>query len=202
MNFNDYQRLALRTEKPLPTVIERLAHAGIGLFTEGGEIATCVKRISIYNKTLDDLDKSSPPKSLRQNIGEEIGDSFWYLAIGCSATNTRLGDLLQGMHAGPATTVSATFALVEAVGKFSKFLRIALGSFEPASLSASDCRVANDYMGMTAQALMDIAALAGLDLGQILADNIAKLQQRFPDAYSNEAAEARADKGGADARSS
>ncbi len=31
-------------------------------------------------------------------------------------------------------------------------------------------------------------------------ENIAKLRERFPDAYSNEAAEARADKGGLDAR--
>jgi hypothetical protein len=33
-------------------------------------------------------------------------------------------------------------------------------------------------------------------------ENIAKLQERFPNAYSNAAAEARADKGGLDARNS
>lgn len=202
MNLTDYQPLALRTEKPLPTVIERLAHAGIGLFTESGEIATCVKRITIYGKSLDDLDKSSPPKSLRHNIGEEIGDAFWYLAIGCSATTLPLQSLMANLQPYPTTLALATFSLAEGVGKFSKYLRIALLSPEPASLSAHECRVANDYMRLIAQALVDIVELAGLDLRQILDDNIAKLRERFPDAYSNEAAEARADKGGADARNS
>lgn len=49
------------------------------------------------------------------------------------------------------------------------------------------------YMAIAADAL-------GLQLADICADNIAKLQARFPEAYSNEAAEARADKGGLDAR--
>ena len=51
------------------------------------------------------------------------------------------------------------------------------------------------YMAIAADAL-------GLPLEGICQANIAKLQARFPDAYSNEAAEARADKGGADARNS
>lgn len=51
------------------------------------------------------------------------------------------------------------------------------------------------YMAIAADAL-------GMQLGDICAANIAKLRERFPDAYSNEAAEARADKAGADARNS
>jgi NTP pyrophosphatase (non-canonical NTP hydrolase) len=49
-------------------------------------------------------------------------------------------------------------------------------------------------------------ALAAESLGISMADmargNIDKLQQRYPEKYSNDAAEARADKGGLDARTS
>ena len=52
--------------------------------------------------------------------------------------------------------------------------------------------------------LMWYVALAaehlGVNLGGIARENIEKLQKRFPQAYSNEAAEARADKGGLEAR--
>lgn len=42
----------------------------------------------------------------------------------------------------------------------------------------------------------------GMDLENVALANIAKLRERFPDAYSDTAAEARADKNGADSRSS
>jgi NTP pyrophosphatase (non-canonical NTP hydrolase) len=42
----------------------------------------------------------------------------------------------------------------------------------------------------------------GESLEEVAANNLAKLKLRFPEKYSNEAAEGRADKGGLDARSS
>lgn len=42
----------------------------------------------------------------------------------------------------------------------------------------------------------------GTTMGQVARENIAKLKDRFPEKYSDEAAEARADKAGADARNS
>jgi NTP pyrophosphatase (non-canonical NTP hydrolase) len=51
------------------------------------------------------------------------------------------------------------------------------------------------YIALAATAL-------GVPMGVMATSNIAKLMKRFPEKYSHEAAEARADKGGADARSS
>jgi NTP pyrophosphatase (non-canonical NTP hydrolase) len=51
------------------------------------------------------------------------------------------------------------------------------------------------YVALAAETL-------GISMHQMARDNIAKLQLRFPQSYSNEAAEARADKGGLDARQS
>jgi len=49
------------------------------------------------------------------------------------------------------------------------------------------------YIALAAEAL-------GVNMNGLARENIAKLQKRYPQAYSNEAAEARADKGGLEAR--
>lgn len=51
------------------------------------------------------------------------------------------------------------------------------------------------YIALAAEALKTT-------MGNLATHNIAKLMKRFPEKYSHEAAEARADKGGADARAS
>lgn len=109
MNFNEYQELAGRTEKPLPTEIERLVHAALGLSTEVGEFTTPIKAAAIYGKPMD-----------LTNIQEELGDILWYVALAANAI--------------------------------------------------------------------------GWSLNSIARQNIEKLKVRFPDAYSDAAAQARADK--------
>lgn len=82
MNFNEYQELAGRTEKPLPTEIERLVHACLGLNTEVGEFTTPIKAASIYNKPLDVT-----------NLEEELGDILWYVALAANALNVSLSSV-------------------------------------------------------------------------------------------------------------
>lgn len=52
----------------------RLLHAGMGLTTESGEFVDALKKWIFYGKPLDDV-----------NLKEEIGDHFWYAAIGADA---------------------------------------------------------------------------------------------------------------------
>lgn len=49
---------------------QRLLHAGIGLATESGEFLDALKKHVFYGKELDKV-----------NLGEEMGDIFWYCAI-------------------------------------------------------------------------------------------------------------------------
>lgn len=49
---------------------QRLLHAGIGLATESGEFLDALKKHIFYGKNLDTV-----------NLGEEMGDIFWYCAI-------------------------------------------------------------------------------------------------------------------------
>lgn len=195
MNLNNYQGLALRTEKPLPTPLERLAHAALGFITESGEITTEVKRMSIYGKPLD--------AERRANIAEEIGDVLWYLAIAADVTEAGtfthhvLSSMIPRHNRGTVESIGASaLGLARAVGKFAAIVEDSLDG-EPQFMGA-----AQHQLVWIAQALVEIAAAIDIPLADIAGANIAKLQARFPDAYSNEAAEARADKAGVDARNS
>ncbi len=192
MNLNQYQALALRTEAPMPTRQDRLEHAALGLFSEGGELTTQIKRIAIYGKTLDSLDKG---KSLRSHIAEETGDVMWYLAI--------ISDVL-------GVNIFADHVPVMLPAEYEITLKhpaFALGSVVGSAIDAiMDDGFNHDELLEMAKAslavLETIALLTGTTLEQIAADNIAKLTLRYPDKFSAEAAEARADKGGLDARNS
>lgn len=69
MKFSEYSPLALRTAKPLSHA-QQVQHALIGLITEVGELADCIKKHAIYGKPLDKV-----------NLMEEVGDCFWYLNL-------------------------------------------------------------------------------------------------------------------------
>jgi NTP pyrophosphatase (non-canonical NTP hydrolase) len=204
MNFAEYPALAARTEKQLPTIFARLEHAALGIGTEVGEIATPIKRIAIYDKQLTDLEKNG--KTLLQNLAEEIGDVLWYLAI---IDNVGPRDIFQAASLRPNRALADDLQ-VSALKSTSRRLQVFAGAI---SMQVEDLyvglyvgddptdSVSADARGLL-QELVNLAYLLGLDIVQIAADNIAKLRERFPDAYSNEAAEARADKGGLDARNS
>jgi NTP pyrophosphatase (non-canonical NTP hydrolase) len=80
MGLNEYQQLALRTEKPLEG-LDRLVHAALGAVSDSGELATAVKAAWVYGKNLDG-----------ENVREEIGDILWYLAIAADAIETSLSE--------------------------------------------------------------------------------------------------------------
>ena len=79
MEINEYQRLAMRSAKKLPTIIENLNHAALGATSECGELATTVKASIIYGKPIDLL-----------NIEEEIGDALWFLALAADTIGLEL----------------------------------------------------------------------------------------------------------------
>lgn len=201
LHLIQYVPLALRTEKPLPTVAGRLSHAALGLLTETGEIVTSVKRISIYSKPMDTPDDKG--KTLRDHMAEEIGDAFWYVAIAADALTLDVQLLSYPRMVDnvirPISDLS--FELGGYVGRFAETVGFMTRGLDTTPM-ANERVILNNSLANIVCVLMQFCVSLEIDLGTVLDENIAKLRERFPNAYSDEAAEARADKGGLDARNS
>lgn len=190
MNFQDYRPLALRTAKMFPTQRENLRHAVLGLTTETGELATEVKRMAVYGKPLTE--------DVRQNMIEEIGDVQWYVPLGMRALNL---DALPEMPLSMVEELREIVTLPDMTVALS-----AMAGGLAALYMAPDDEIDNVDAGCLFTgiiALADKIALTVNTTGDVTREmNIGKLQVRFPQAYSDSAAEARADKNGVDARNS
>lgn len=187
MDFKSYQPLALRTAKMFNEPQRDLRHAALGLITEVGEYASEVKRIEVYGRT-------RTPEMVK-HMCEELGDAMWYIPLALFAL---------GVDTLPECTEDQ-FVFGDNVGEAD--LTLALSCF---SKSAAIACLNRSIDGNTVWGIVnELAAFVWLidhkiapELGTtgdaLRFDNIKKLQLRFPEAYTDYAAEARADKGGLD----
>lgn len=191
MNFAEYAPLALRTAKMMPTVKENIEHVALGMCTEFGEIATVVKRHRIYGRPMT-------PEMLA-NIKEEIGDYCWYVALGTHVIGGDVQDLLQ-----LRTHMTFDDEELAEIGTLQGLLGVLFASagLVWGAFMGGDTDTMTDMVYAAVEGAERLCKELGIDFGEALDENIAKLRLRFPDAYSDEAAEARADKGGLDARNS
>lgn len=74
MDFNEYQRLALRTYKSELSQHHLLVNGALGLTGEAGEVADIIKKHVYPSKPGDGLDTQT-------RLIDELGDVLWYLAI-------------------------------------------------------------------------------------------------------------------------
>jgi NTP pyrophosphatase (non-canonical NTP hydrolase) len=81
ITLEQYQEVALRTAKPLDFQMN-LLHAGLGLTSEAGEVASAIKAHVIYGKELDVV-----------NIIEEAGDTLWFLLLLCRTLGLSLEEI-------------------------------------------------------------------------------------------------------------
>lgn len=187
MNFTEYRPLALRTAKMFPTQRENLRHAALGLITEIGEFTTEVKRHVIYGKPITE--------EMTAHMREELGDAYWYLPLGFMAIGADPAEL--------TTYQLDEIAELDDLGDLTLTLSvIAMGvSACIVTDSIEDERIEMiDFLTAIVACLDQACTLLGFNSDEVRAENIAKLRARFPDKYTDEAAEARADKGGLDAR--
>lgn len=77
MTSKEYIRSVLRSESPnFNNVNRRVLHGVLGCVTESGELVDTVKKSLFYGRSLNE-----------ENIKEEIGDIFWYIAVICNEMN-------------------------------------------------------------------------------------------------------------------
>lgn len=111
MNWQEYQRLASRTECPPDEprrriagellgvvrelnnqrsyvtdrqLITRLLHSILGILDEAGELAKALKKTIFYGKDLDVV-----------NVAEELGDLLWYIALMANALDLSLEEIAE-----------------------------------------------------------------------------------------------------------
>ena len=190
MKFEDYQRLAVRTAKPLPTLEENLKHVAMGLASETGELSLTVAQ-AFMRMPLE-----------MKNFPEEIGDACWYAALLCDV----MGFQFHELTSDPATLSDWSPELAGAVVArnpvaltlmFSFFAGEIVGAIKAHTiygkeLDADHIRKHLVLFIATASLLSD---LHGFDFVEVaLHDNIVKLRDRYPKAYSDEDAVLRMDK--------
>jgi hypothetical protein len=190
MKYETYAPLALRTAKLRATPMQDLEHALLGLATEIGEFATEVKRIAIYERV--------PDAAMRDHMIEELGDIQWYVPLAERALGiVRVPRPTQWTRAyilSRARTLPTAVLMLESC--FAPLLTAYLHHEDIATPFVAG----NDAAGACEAIIRvcDHIASEFLDTPPTIvrALNIEKLRKRFPGAYSDEAAEARADKNG------
>lgn len=164
MRYTDYQKLALRTNNPKDIYLNppafQLLHGVMGICTEVGEV--------FENQLAENP----------ANMIEEIGDTFWYIAISCDAISFNMEDL---SDARPEQ--SPYEGLVIWSGKIMDSLKRALAY--GAEIDEEE------VMTMLSHLVANLKLLASdndLEIEEILELNIEKLRRRFPHGFTQEQA--------------
>lgn len=197
MNFSQYQLLAMRTAKAMETKKMDLMHAGLGMISETGELATMTKAHIFYGKPFD-----------RTNAMEEMGDTMWFSALAAKSLDDDLGNIvaqaeMQSYQHHPAFGVckpnAGTMAMdfLFCVSEMAHAAGRAHAAIYPSVFGNLELKKNNvkDDIKRTILAVARGALVLSIDLEAIAIFNITKLSKRYPDKYSDQAAIARADKG-------
>lgn len=186
MNFDDYYPLALRTAKVFISPRENLRHAALGLITELGEFTTEVKRIAIYGRPMSD--------EMRAHMIEEIGDAMWYVPLALSTFDAKTL-----VYFEPGDPSAKRVEAIDNLADAAVAAAVCMAPIVAHLIVAEDADAVMMFGALSVLVhLIDkrIAPMLGTTGDEIRAANIAKLRERYPDKYTDEAAEARADKAG------
>lgn len=185
ITFDSYQTAAFRTAKRFEHKAGDLNHACLGIVTEWFE----------FKFASDDANRL-----------EEAADLMWYVALAATTLEIKLSELTGTNYVN--TFQIASMKGVDVGFDMSAPVERAIGAFSTAvkriaiydkPLDQPMVRGLMESLGEIVLGLSRLCEKNELVLVQGLRENIAKLRKRFPEKYSNEAAEARADKGGLDA---
>jgi len=88
MNFDDYQRAALRTLNPSLDARDQLLDASMGLAEEAAEVLGLIRKRSFQQRGVDDA-----------KVAEELGDVLWCLAVTAHSLGIPLSKIAEGNQA-------------------------------------------------------------------------------------------------------
>lgn len=182
--IGEYQQLAARTCAPLPTLQEDLLHMNLGIMTEIGEALDPIKKNLAYKKEID-----------VHNVGEELADAAWYIANRARlAKDSRIDHAwseMEGFNSTYELVSKDLMSILMNQGHSAVFrtLRCIIPESQSDEYHLFPDFVAEEALGiMEMVTLKVVAEYYGLDFWQILTNNISKLQVRYPEKFTEEAA--------------
>lgn len=172
MDFTTYQQLSSRTLKTGRSMLLDLQDYSLGLLAEGGEAFDVLKK-HLYHGHILDVEK----------LSKESGDQLWYAAALCTTLGLSMEQALtasfvphdKNLHAypplyfWPAAQLSNQILVYEETGDESQL--------EGAKYFLGDC------IAVTCIVLKKL----GINPAAVLAANVEKLRQRYPEGYSDAA---------------
>lgn len=177
--LSEYQQLASRTCPDLGTPELNILHMNMGIITEVAEAIDPIKKHIAYGKVLDLV-----------NVGEEIADTMWYIANKARlfldeannaevwGTNVHFDDVCKDFDAALNMKIEN---LMDVVG-------VLHGVIPDGTIISVNVHPIN-FIGIPDVVLLfKVAEYFKLDFWQILTNNINKLQVRYPEKFTNEAA--------------
>jgi NTP pyrophosphatase (non-canonical NTP hydrolase) len=173
----EYQGLAARTCPSLPGEHENERHMNLGVITEIGEVLDIYKKNLAYNKPFDVV-----------NLGEELADIAWYIVNKCKFHEIPLEEDFD-------TVKAEVKQLLDTQMFTQQDLPVALKAealMHP--LLQAYCGPTNSIFSAPIVQLAMLANIAEwyeLDFFQLLTNNIDKLKVRYPEKFTEEAAQNR-----------
>jgi len=173
----EYQGLASRTCPVLGVEGTDERHMNLGVITEIGEALDIFKKFLAYKKPMDLV-----------NLGEELADISWYIVNKCRFQAVALDDDFE-------VVLAETKELIETRMFTQENLPIELKSEAILTLIlASYCAPINNMFNapvIQLAMLYHVASWFDLDFFQCLTNNIDKLKVRYPEKFTEEAAQDR-----------
>lgn len=177
--IEEYRLLALRTLPDLGSKMSNKLHMDAGVTGELlGEVVDILKKKLAYNKEVDTV-----------HLGEELADTVWY----CAGIETMLGGVSHGVPAGfqienILEVKKKVIGNIQNIGgKEISCISAKCIAFLLANRKHINLDTKQNTEGIVG-ICMAICELHEIDFFQALTNNIAKLQVRYPEKFTTEAA--------------
>ena len=219
--WTNYQTLAIRTAKELPTLEDDLNHVALGVASEIGELCE-VYALHCFKQPLPDKYKTA-----RQGMLMECGDVLWYLALLSNVLENYCGFPYPGIDNPDDMLVrlfaeqqNSTSAMLKNLGRTSYQVDATFGGLVDHKALVHTMHIASGAIANLVSEVKcikvyesDVASLVlwrlwaeavfainhviahglGGQVNIVMQDNIDKLKRRYPEKYSNEHAAKRLD---------
>lgn len=183
----EYQNLAKRTMTDLGSLDRNLIHMTTGYVTELGEVLDPLKKNLAYGKPIDYV-----------NIGEEFADMTWYVVNWASLVGVKFdkaNEKFKDIHANISASFKGILNEEVTATETEHIIKLIYNNLmlDPETFEGSSHKLLNQETFLVMLAVIKIFTeeIFHLDFYRVLTNNINKLKVRYPEKFTEEAAQNR-----------